>query len=133
VLGAIARSVEGPDAWLLLCGALVAIPVGATAIGRWIRPFAEALSHESRTQRAGLELAGRWIGMLERTLVYLAVLAHLESLIGFVIAAKAVLRLPEAKEKWSRELAEYYLLGSLASLAWVLFTALVVRRLVERG
>jgi len=69
--------------------------------------------------------------MLERSLVYLAVLAHVEALIGFLVAMKAVLRLPEAREKWSRELAEYYLLGSLASLAWGLVTALAVRALLR--
>jgi hypothetical protein len=114
-----------------LCGALLAVPAGATVIGRWVRPFRDALSHESREQRAGLDLAGRWIGMLERSLVYLAVLAHVGSLIGVVVAVKAVLGLPEAREKWSRELTEYNLLGSLASLAWTLLIALLVRAVAE--
>jgi hypothetical protein len=115
------------NAWIVLVGVLIAVPAGATVIGRWVQPFRDALSHESREQRTGLELAGRWIGMLERLLVFVAVLAHIESLIGFVIAAKAVLRLPEAREKWSRELAEYYLVGSLASLAWALVISFAVR------
>jgi hypothetical protein len=69
--------------------------------------------------------------MLERSLVYLAVLAHVGSLIGVVVAVKAVLGLPEAREKWSRELTEYNLLGSLASLAWTLLIALLVRAVAE--
>ena len=100
-------------------------------IGRWVQPFRDALSDESWDQRSGLERAGRWIGMLERLLVYVAVLSRLESLIGFVIAVKAVLRLPEAREKWSRVLAEYYLVGSLASLSWALLAALSVRRMTS--
>lgn len=119
--------------WWIAGGVLLAVPAGAVVIGRWVRPFQEALSDESRDQRHGLELAGRWIGMLERLLVFVAVLARLESLIGFVIAVKAVLRLPEAREKWSRELAEYYLVGSLASLAWALVIALAVRIAVGAG
>jgi hypothetical protein len=117
-------------AWLVVCGGLIAVPAGATVVGRWVRPFQEALSDESRDQRTGLERAGRWIGMLERLLIYAAVLGRLESLIGFVVAIKAVLRLPEARERWSRELAEYYLVGSLASLAWALLTAFAVRGLL---
>jgi len=120
------------DVWLVVCGGLIAVPAGATVIGRWVQPFRDALSDESREQRSGLERAGRWIGMLERLLVFAAVLGRLESLIGFVIAIKAVLRLPEARERWSRELAEYYLVGSLASLAWALLTAFAVRGLLTR-
>ena len=126
VLGAIGER----DLWLVVCGGLIAVPAGATVVGRWVRPFQEALSEESREQRSGLERAGRWIGMLERLLVYAAVLGRVESLIGFVVAIKAVLRLPEARERWSRELAEYYLVGSLASLAWALLTAFAVRGLL---
>src|SRR5439155_22004310 len=129
-LPALAR---GPGSWLIACGAIVAVPVGATVIGRWIRPFRDALSNESRAQQQGLERAGWWIGILERFLVYVAILAGIESLVGFVIAVKAVLRLPEAREKWSRELAEYYLVGSLASLAWALACALAVRGLLRHG
>ncbi len=118
------------ETWIVVAGALAAVPAGATAIGRWVAPFREQLSDESRDQRAGLGLAGLWIGMLERLIVYAAVLGHVELLIGFVIAVKAVLRLPEARERWSRELAEYYLAGSLASLTWALLIAFAVRSLV---
>jgi hypothetical protein len=118
------------ETWIVVAGALAAVPAGATAIGRWVAPFREQLSDESRDQRAGLGLAGLWIGMLERLIVYAAVLGHVELLIGFVIAVKAVLRLPEARERWSRELAEYYLVGSLASLTWALLIAFAVRSLV---
>lgn len=113
--------------WIVLAGILLAVPAGATVIGRWVRPFREVLSDASRAQLAGIEFAGRWIGMLERLVIFVAVLARLEALIGFVIAVKAVLRLPEARERWTRELAEYYLVGSLASLGWALILGLGVR------
>ena len=115
------------ETWIVVAGALAAGPAGATAIGRWLKPLRESLSHESGVQRTGLERAGVWIGLIERLVVYAAVLGRVETLIGFVIAVKAVLRLPEARERWSRELAEYYLVGSLASLAWALLTAFAVR------
>jgi hypothetical protein len=130
--GALLALVGSTNAWAMLAGATLAVPAGATVIGRWVRPFREALSDASRAQFEGLELAGRWIGMLERLVIFVAVLARVESLIGFVIAAKAVLRLPEARERWSRELAEYYLVGSLASLGWAMVLGLGVRSLIER-
>ena len=122
-----------PEPWIVAVGGLLAVPAGATVISRWVRPFHDSLSNESRDQRLGLERAGRWIGMLERFVVYAAVLAKLEALIGFVIAVKSVLRLPEAREKWSRELAEYYLVGSLMSLSWALLAGLTVRALLARN
>jgi len=131
--GALSAAAARREPWIVAAGALAAVPAGATAIGRWVAPFREQLSDESRDQRAGLGLAGLWIGMLERLLVYAAVLGHAELLIGFVIAVKAVLRLPEARERWSRELAEYYLVGSLASLTWALLIAFAVRALVAAG
>jgi hypothetical protein len=119
-----------PDPWLLASGVLLAVPAGATVVGRMVQPFREALVDESHERQQGLEQAGKWIGMLERFIVFLAVIGRAESLIGFVIAAKAVLRLPEAREAHSRKLAEYYLVGSLASLAWALVVAFGVRMLV---
>jgi len=130
IAGALGTAAADRNLWVVACGALIAVPAGATTVGRWVQPFREALSDASREQRAGLERAGRWIGMLERLLVFAAVLGRMESLIGFVIAVKAVLRLPEARERWSRELAEYYLVGALASLAWALLTAFAVRALL---
>lgn len=121
------------DVWVMICGVLIAVPAGATVVGRWVQPFREALTDESRERQQGLEQAGKWIGMLERLLVFAAVLGHVESLIGFVIAAKAVLRLPEARETHSRQLAEYYLVGSLASLGWALLAAFAVRGLMAVG
>lgn len=129
--GGLARWLADWRPYLLVSGVILVAPAGAVAIGRWVQPFREALSEESRDQRAGLERAGRWIGMLERLLVFAAILFRLESLVGFVIAVKAVLRLPEAREKWSRELAEYYVVGTLASLAWALAVALAVRWAVQ--
>ena len=128
-----ARTLAGDaGAWVVSAGALLAVPAGATVIGRWVRPFREALSDASRVQVAGLEYAGRWIGMLERLVIFVAILAHAEALIGFVIAVKAVLRLPEARERWSRELAEYYLVGSLASLSWALILGYCARAALGR-
>jgi len=119
------------ETWIVVAGALASGPAGATAIGRSLNPIRDSLSHESGVQRTGLERAGVWIGLIERLVVYAAVLGRVETLIGFVIAVKAVLRLPEARERWSRELAEYYLVGSLASLAWALLTAFAVRGLLR--
>lgn len=67
---------------------------------------------------AGIPNAGRLIGQLERTLILFLVLADAPSAIGFLIAAKSILRFGEVREADNREMAEYVIIGSLASFAF---------------
>ncbi len=61
--------------------------------------------------------AGRMIGYLERLIVYFLLLFGQVGAVGFVIAAKAVIRFPEIREGQTA-LAEYYLIGTLLSMAF---------------
>lgn len=122
-LGMVASLARRPEAYAIISGAVIAIWAGAVVIGRWVEPFAAQLG----PQRPGLAKAGRMIGLIERALIFLAMMLRLEALVGFVVAAKAILRLPEAREPGHRELAEYYLVGSLASVLWAVLAGIIVR------
>jgi hypothetical protein len=63
----------------------------------------------------GLADAGRWIGMLERILILTFVLIDQFTGIGFLIAAKSILRFGDIKNKENRKEAEYILLGTMIS------------------
>lgn len=66
--------------------------------------------------------AGRWIGALERLLIYVLVVTGAAAAAGLVVAAKSILRFPEINAKPATIDPEYVLIGSLAS--WLLaFTA----------
>ena len=65
---------------------------------------------------------GATIGILERILVVVFVLTGTEAAIGFVVAAKTLARFRLLDD---RDFAEYYLLGTLASVAVGIVTALV--------
>jgi hypothetical protein len=67
---------------------------------------------------------GATIGVLERLLIVMFVLAGAEAAIGFVIAAKTIARFRLLDD---RDFAEYYLLGTLASVSVAIVTALVAR------
>lgn len=125
------RLAASAQVWLQVAGFLATVWLGAVVVGLWVRPFAQAIEARLALGRPGLERAGRWIGCLERAIVFLAVQFGFESLIGFVVAAKALLRLPEARDRGSRELSEYYLVGSLASLLWAVVASLITRWLVR--
>lgn len=62
--------------------------------------------------------AGRWIGVLERLLIYVLVLIAAAAAAGLVVAAKSILRFPEISQKPAAIDPEYVLIGSLAS--WLL-------------
>lgn len=71
---------------------------------------------------ASLPGAGAWIGWLERTLVFLFVLLGQFNAIGFVIAAKSILRFQYAREPG---VSEIVIIGTLASFGWAIVVALV--------
>lgn len=74
-----------------------------------LRPF-----EESADEMGGLERAGKLIGILERVIVVLLVFVDAYGAIGFLFAAKSIARFQRLKE---REVAEYYLVGTLISIA----------------
>lgn len=59
--------------------------------------------------------AGRWIGILERLLIYVLVIAGQAGAAGIVVAAKSILRYPEISAEPQLIAPEYVLIGSLAS------------------
>jgi hypothetical protein len=73
-----------------------------------------------------MEKAGRLIGYLERSIVVVLVFNGAYSAIGFVFAAKSIARFNRLRD---REVAEYYLVGTLGSVTW----AVVVGELTNFG
>jgi len=70
----------------------------------------------------GPERVGATIGILERLIVCVLVLAGQAAAIGFVVAAKTLARFRQLDD---RHFAEYYLVGTLASVTLALSTSLV--------
>src|SRR5262249_7587591 len=63
----------------------------------------------------GLVNAGLWIGILERTLIYIFIVtAHWEG-IGFLLAAKSVFRFGDLTNSKDISLTEYIMVGTLLS------------------
>lgn len=104
-----------PGAMALLAGGIIATRAGGFAVGLLMRPWANV---ELPT---GLPQGGTLIGILERGLIYIFVLAGQPGGIGFLIAAKSVLRF-EATSKDQRA-GEYVIIGTLASFGWALVTS----------
>jgi hypothetical protein len=125
-----------------LSGSAAAGPGGASAARRWsirIGPIDARVTAEpevapptwlpatSSAAPAPLGVSARvgsTIGILERILIVVFVLTGTDVAIGFVVAAKTLARFRLLDD---RDFAEYYLLGTLASVSVAIVTALIGR------
>jgi Protein of unknown function (DUF3307) len=108
-----------PGLMLIVAGAIIATRAGGFAIGLLMEPFAAKLPTEVTAE--SLPGAGRVIGLLERGLIFALVLLGQPGGVGFLIAAKSILRFGAIKD--DRALSEYVIIGTLASFAWALLVA----------
>ena len=76
-------------------------------------------------ERDSLASAGLWIGMLERLLIVTFILLNEFGAIGFLIAAKSILRFGDKDQVQSRKQSEYILIGTLMSFCYALFSTLI--------
>lgn len=106
---------EGIYIALLLSGLIAATWAGAPAVGKLMAPYRIAASPD------GLENAGYTIGLLERALIFGMVLIGEPTGIGFLIAAKSILRFDTVSK--DQKVSEYVIIGTLASFGWALAAA----------
>lgn len=100
-------------------------------MGIIIAQFTKQWQAESNPSE-GLKDAGRYIGMLERLLIITFIFANQFSAIGFLIAAKSILRFGDIRESNNRKGAEYILLGTMISFAAAIFTGIAARWLMGK-
>lgn len=114
----------------LLVAAYVAIVFGGGYLVQKItKSFLATIDDTVRTAKPGLPNAGRYIGWVERALVLTLVLSGVHEGVGFLLAAKALVRYPEIKEDIKGHFAEYFLIGTLTSVGLALGGGLLVNDL----
>ncbi|MCY1125524.1 DUF3307 domain-containing protein [Frigidibacter sp. RF13] len=110
-----------PACFALAAGLILATRAGGFAVGFLMEPWAPDMP-------VGLLGAGRAIGMLERGLVFILVMTGQTGAIGFLIAAKSVLRFGAVGD--DRKISEYVIVGTLASFGWGIVTAILTLSLL---
>jgi hypothetical protein len=98
----------------------------AYIISKFTQPWRDQLINDDIQSLAE---AGKYIGVLERVLVLIFVLLQQYGAIGFLVAAKSIMRFSEKSETKLREKTEYILIGTLLSFAIALISGLVVKLL----
>lgn len=96
-------------------GGILTVQMGGYGIGYLMAQFGDDAPPD------GLENAGRLIGQLERSLIFLMVLVGQPAGIGFLIAAKSVLRFDSTQD--NKKASEYVIIGTLASFGWAMLAA----------
>lgn len=116
-----------PNTWVLISGALfLTMPtsiVMKVIIAKWI-PDNQPDSPKS------LENAGKYIGILERILIFLFILTNHFEAVGFLLAAKSIFRFGDLKEKHDLKLTEYVLIGTLLSFGLAIVTAMLTQSFI---
>ena len=94
-----------------------------TLLSSWT-PVAEA---QSNIQTESLSSAGKYIGILERLLVFTFIMVNHWEGVGFMVAAKSVFRFSDLAQAKQRKLTEYVLIGTLLSFGIAVLTAILIK------
>lgn len=106
---------EAATVMFLLGAAIFATRAGGFAVALLMARF------PIETLPQSLPAGGFWIGNLERAIIFLFILVGEPAGIGFLIAAKSILRFDTIRN--DSRAAEYVIIGTLASFGWAMAVA----------
>jgi hypothetical protein len=105
---------------ILIVGYAAGIFGGGWAVGFLLRKL--------KSERTGQPRMGMLIGWFERFLAITFLLLDQGAAIGFIVAAKSILRFSETKE--DKDFAEYVLLGTLISVSVAVLVSIMIGHLL---
>nr|WP_321509295.1 DUF3307 domain-containing protein [uncultured Celeribacter sp.] len=114
-----------PPVMALIAGGIFATRAGGFAVGKLMAPYVTAMQD---TTDSSLPSGGMKIGLLERGLIFLLIFAGHPGGIGFLIAAKSILRFDATSDNAK---AEYVIIGTLASFGWAIAVSLITMGLLR--
>lgn len=120
-------------------GLIATIFGGNIFIGKIVKPFIPQIEKEASKFRrsvriqgiGGLKGGGQLIGEMERTLIFLFIMIDQPAALGFLITAKSILRFGEIKDYHQRMLAEYIIIGTMASFAFGIAVSYLTKYLMD--
>lgn len=105
----------------------VMFPIGYI-IGKATKSWQDEIAKEDELN--SLQKAGRYIGIFERILILTFVITNNIAAIGFLIAAKSILRFSDKSKSGSRKQTEYVLIGTLMSFALTVIIGFLINILL---
>ncbi len=114
---------------LLLITCLLFLTIPVSIIMKTI--FLKWNISELTKNNESLQDAGKYIGILERVLVFIFIVSEHWEAVGFLITAKSVFRFGDLKESKTRQLTEYILIGTLISFGIAIVTGIIYTVLIS--
>lgn len=111
-------------AWVLVTGFIFLTTPAGILIGQLTRTWREKISNPG-----SLENAGKWIGIIERLIVFIFVLLGQYAAISLLIAAKGIIRFNERDRP--EEKTEYLVIGTLMSIGIALIIGQTVKHFLR--
>lgn len=113
--------------WIFGIGVLIL----TSPIGIFIKMIIAKWLPESGGKNSSLQDAGKFIGIVERLLIFLFVCTNHFEAVGFLLAAKSIFRFGDLKEAHDIKLTEYVLIGTLLSFGFALLVSMAVMSFIN--
>lgn len=118
----------------LISGIIISVPLGGVLIKKLVAPLAppQVTSGGSGAGQpvTGMIRGGKYIGWLERSISMMFILAGKAEGVGFLIAAKSILRLRDISTDEERHVAEYIIIGTFLSFGWAMLVTLLTAKAI---
>lgn len=124
-----AALVQNPAVWLYLTAIVFLTAAAGILIQILLSKWSSELVRKDAEEKS-LISAGKYIGILERILVFVFIVTDHWEAVGFLMAAKSVFRFGDLKESKDRQLTEYILIGTLLSFGIAILVGIAVLQLL---
>ena len=114
--------------WLFLAYTLLTIPT-SVLIGKMTNKWNNELAGSNETK--GLVNAGKWIGIIERVLIFTFIIVNQLSVIGFLLAAKSVFRFGDLKDSTDQKKTEYIIIGTFISFLLSIIMGIIIQQFIK--
>ncbi len=111
----------------IMAGAIFVTVPASIIVKMLISSWTPVTPNPTSPQTESLANAGKYIGILERLLVFIFIIVNHWEGVGFMIAAKSVFRFSDLAEAKQRKLTEYVLIGTLLSFGIAVVTGILVK------
>ena len=110
--------------WKLLTAIVFLTMPAGILVGLLTKKWRDKIG-ENEEKKDNLENAGKWIGIIERIIVFILVLHDQYEAIGLLVAAKSILRFSEKDRPEIK--TEYLVIGTLLSIGIAIITGAIVK------
>ena len=123
MFGLLDKISTSPKFWIYAIATIFLTTPAGIIIGQLTREWREKILNP-----ASLANAGKWIGIIERLIVFIFVLVGQYAAISLLVAAKGIIRFNEKDRPEVK--TEYLVIGTLMSIGTALILGLIVRRVI---